>query len=373
MKRVIALILIVSACVDPYNPPEIAQSVPALIVDGFIKTNAESKFTLSWSQNITDDNVQIFETQATVWIEDEQGTTLPLTGDNQGNYYLSTQSLPASRYRLNIVTANARQFQSDFESVVATPPIDSINWKLTNDAGVAFTISTHDNATQEGFYKWTFEETWEYRSAFAASIIFDPVTGEVKPRTDFIYQCWRSGSNTDILLESTTRLQENRVSEFQLTSFLQNSEKARYKYSILVQQQALTKKAFDYWKQVKQSTENLGTIFGPLPHQVMGNIKCISHPSEIAVGYFSICSVTNQRAFVSYQQLPTPPQYITQYSNCQIFEVDLDLVNTVVESSLLVDPIYIGNGPMISGYRYSSFFCVDCRLGGGTTVKPDYW
>ena len=55
MKRVIALILIVSACVDPYNPPEIAQSVPALIVDGFIKTNAESKFTLSWSQNITDD------------------------------------------------------------------------------------------------------------------------------------------------------------------------------------------------------------------------------------------------------------------------------------------------------------------------------
>lgn len=373
MKRLLALILIASACVDPYNPPEIADSAPVLIIDGFIKTNAESKITLSWSQNLTDTYAPTFETQATVWIEDELGTTYPLVGNNLGSYYLTQQQLQAPRYRLHITTADAREYQSNFENVYETPAIDSVNWKLTNNLGVAFTISTHDNTRQEGFYKWTYEETWEYRSAYAASIVFDPTAGEVKPRTENIYQCWRTGGNTDILIESTTRLQENRVSEFQLTSFLQNSEKARYKYSILVQQQTISKNAFDYWKQVKQSTEDLGTIFGPLPHQVVGNIKCTSHPNQIAVGYFSISSVSTLRESVSYLQLPIPPRYITQYSTCETYEISPGLVSTFTGPYLLIDPIYIGNGPMISGYRYGSYFCVDCRFVGGTTIQPDFW
>lgn len=372
MKRIVFLILIVSACIDPYNPPEINQSVPVLIIDGFITSGGDSKLTLSWSQNITDLNQPQFEASATVWIEDEAGTKHYLTSDDQGNYYLSEQVLPAPNYRLHIITGNSKQYQSNFEPIIQTPAIDSINWKLTNTKGVAFTVSTHDDSSTEGFYKWTFEETWEYRSAFGSSIKVD-ASGEVVPRTENIYQCWRTLTNTEILIESTTRLQKNQVSEFQLTDFLQNSERARYKYSILVKQQAITKAAFNYWKQVKQSTENLGTIFGPLPHQVIGNIKCISNPKEIAVGYFSLSSVSSQRAFVSFLQLPIPPQYITQYSTCEAFQISPSQASSFTGPYILIDPVYIGNGPMLAGYRYGSYFCVDCRYVGGTTTKPDFW
>ncbi|MBX2897739.1 MAG: DUF4249 domain-containing protein [Cyclobacteriaceae bacterium] len=372
MKRLLILIMSVSACVDPYNPPEISQSVPALIIDGFINSGGDSKLTLSWSQNIGDSDQPQYETAATVWIEDEAGTQHYLNSDNTGSYYLYAQPLPATRYQLRIITANARHYQSDFEPVLQTPSIDSVRWRLTDTAGVAFHVSTHDDQPASGFYKWTFEETWEYRSAFISSIQLD-ASNQVVPRTEYINQCWRTLTNTDILIESTTRLQKNQVSQFQLTSFLQNSERARYRYSLLARQQAITQAAYNYWKQVKQSTEDLGTLFGPLPHQVNGNIKCTSHPTEIAIGYFSISTVSSERAFVSFLQLPIPTQYITQYNGCEALEITPTMVSSFGGPYLLIEPIYIGFGPMLAGYKYGSYFCVDCRYAGGTTTKPDFW
>ncbi|HNR73147.1 MAG: hypothetical protein UZ12_BCD005000914 [Bacteroidetes bacterium OLB12] len=370
---IIILILVVVACVDPYNPPEIRQSTPILIVDGFINSNADSKLTLSWSQNIGDTNEPQVEAFALVWLQDLFGNSYHLPGDNQGNYYLQAQPLTSPIYRLHIETGNSKRYQSDFEPVLQTPPIDSVTWKLTDSGGVAFSVSTHDDISAEGFYKWTYEETWEYRSAYAASIQFDEATGQVVPRTDNIFQCWQTQTSPGILIESTTRLQKNQVSEFQLTSFSQNSERAKHRYSILVKQQAITRNAFNYWKQVRQTTEDLGTLFGPLPNQVIGNIKCISNPNEIAVGYFSIGSISSKRAFVSATQLPIPPRYYTRYDACENSEISPGQVSTINGIYLLIDPVYIGNGPMISAYRYGSYFCVDCRYAGGTTTKPDFW
>ncbi|MBX2915045.1 MAG: DUF4249 domain-containing protein [Cyclobacteriaceae bacterium] len=374
MKRLFIFILILIAwgCVDPYNPPEIRKAAPVLIIDGFINSSGNSKLTLSWSQNIGDVNQPHFETSATVWIEDKTGTKHYLSSDNHGSYSLNSQLLPATHYRLHITTSNGKQYQSDFEPIMQTPLIDSVNWKLTNTGGVAFHVSTHDDFSSVGYYKWTFEETWEYRSAFISSIQLD-ASNQVVPRTEYINQCWRTLTNTDILVESTTRLQKNQVSQFQLTTFLQNSERARHRYSLLAKQQAITQAAYNYWKQVKQSTEDLGTLFGPLPHQVSGNIKCTSHPNEIAIGYFSISTVSTQRAFVSFLQLPTPPQYITQYSGCEAREITPTMVSSFSGPYLLIEPIYIGFGPMLAGYKYGSYFCVDCRYAGGTTTKPDFW
>ncbi|MBN8577097.1 MAG: DUF4249 domain-containing protein [Cytophagales bacterium] len=373
MRRALFFFIILGSCIDPYQPPELSSSAPFLIVDGFINTSGTSKLTLSWSQNVLDINTPNFETQATVWIEDEQGVVLNLISDSQGNYILPSQPLPSTNYRLMILTSTSRQFQSDFVPVLQTPPIDSVTWHLTDDLGVAFTVSTHDDLTPEGLYKWTFEETWEYRSAFGASVEFDPNTKVVKPRIENIYQCWRTEGNKDILVESTTRFKENKVSKFKLATFLQNSEKAKYKYSTLVKQQAISKEAFNYWKQVRQTTENIGTLFGPVPYKVEGNIHSSSNPNEFAVGYFSISSVSTQRASVSFNQLPTPIQYVTHYKDCEAFEISLELVNFFTGPYLLIDPILVGNGPAISGYRYGSLFCVDCRHVGGTTTKPDFW
>ncbi|QLH32435.1 MAG: DUF4249 domain-containing protein [Cyclobacteriaceae bacterium] len=370
---IIILILVVVACVDPYNPPEIRQSSPVLIVDGFINSNADSKLTLRWSQNINDTNEPQVETAATVWLEDLEGATHFFTNDYQGNYYLYAQPLTSIAYRLHIETGNNKLYRSYYAPVIQSPQIDSVTWKLTDSGGVAFSVSTHDDAIAEGYYRWTYEETWEYRSAYAASIQFDEATGQVVPRTDYIFQCWQTLNSPGILIESTTRLQKNQVSEFQLTSFPQNWEEAKHRYSILVKQQAITRDAFNYWKQVKQTTEDLGTLFGPLPNQVIGNIKCISNPNEIVVGYFSIGSISTKRAFVSAAELPIPPRYYTRYDACEKFEVSPDQVSSINGIYLLIEPVYIGNGPMISGYRYGTPYCVDCRYTGGTTTKPDFW
>ncbi|HRG10996.1 MAG TPA: DUF4249 family protein, partial [Cyclobacteriaceae bacterium] len=78
---------------------------------------------------------------------------------------------------------------------------------------------------------------------------------------------------------------ENKVSEFVIDRFKLNSERFYSKYSALVKQQSLTEGAYSYWKQVKKTNQDLGTIFGPLPSEVIGNIQSLSDPKERVIGY----------------------------------------------------------------------------------------
>lgn len=74
MKRSFMFFLVgLSACIDPYNPPEIGQSESILVIDGFVNSSGPSKITLSRSQNLNDPSQPIYETGAEVWVEDTQG------------------------------------------------------------------------------------------------------------------------------------------------------------------------------------------------------------------------------------------------------------------------------------------------------------
>ena len=43
---------------------------------------------------------------------------------------------------------------------------------------------------------------------------------------------------------------------------------------------ALTRDQFNYWANLKKTTEYLGTIFDAQPSQLNNNIHCLSNPSE---------------------------------------------------------------------------------------------
>jgi len=146
----------------------------------------------------------------------------------------------------------------------------------------------------------------------------------------------------------------------------------RYKYSILVTQYSITKEAFDYWKQLKKTTEEIGTLFGPLPSQLTGNFSSIQNPKELVIGFFSIGSVAENRIFIESKELVAAAQYDTPYRNCELFSLLLPDVPDDI-GTLIVSDILSPNGPNIIGYTYAAEQCVDCRLTGGTLTKPDFW
>ncbi|MBL7870879.1 MAG: DUF4249 domain-containing protein [Cyclobacteriaceae bacterium] len=366
------MILLVG-CIDPYSPPVIEQGSAALVIDGFINVSGESTIQLSRTQNLIDAEVPQVETGATLWLEDETGIKIYLFETEHGKYFLPAQNFASHTYRLNIQTQNLREYRSSFESVKISPAIDSVTWNLTDNNSVQIKVNTHDVGNEEGFYRWTFDETWLYTSADESIYVYDYPSRSVQLRTDNIYQCYRTDKSSDLLIESTIRLSKNIVRDYPLKRISPNSERLRYKYSILTRQYAITQDAFNYWQQLKKTTEDLGTLFGPIPGQVTGNFQSLNDSNEPVIGYFAIGSVTTKRIFISFLELPTPTFYDIPYRDCEIYSLFNPDVQNFSGPYLLTHGIPNPNGPGIIGYYYGIASCIDCRLSGGVNTKPDFW
>ncbi|WP_373396898.1 DUF4249 family protein [Algoriphagus halophilus] len=98
------------------------------------------------------------------------------------------------------------------------------------------------------------------------------------------------------------------------------------RYSILISQKALDKGASDFWEIMRKNTDDLGSIFSPLPSNIGGNIKNDQNPNAPVVGYLSLGTVKQRRLFIGFQDiLPWPRLDVPEYFGC-IAEQDTILV-----------------------------------------------
>jgi hypothetical protein len=360
------------SCVEPYEPPTIENGAGILVVDGSLNTIGKSTIRLTRSQNLSETSNVNTELNALVSFEDETGSAFILTEDGNGNYSLPQQIFSLEKkYRVKIQTADSKEYASEFVPVVKNPSIDSVSWKVTSENGVQVYVNTHDPENKTQYYRWDYEESWKYVSAFNSR--FDWLNGYPVLRTNDIYNCYQTKPSGKIVIGSTARLSQNLISNFPLVYMEQRSEKIRFKYSILVKQFGLTKEAYEYWLQLQKNTESLGTLFDPQPSQLTGNLTCISDPSEPVLGYFIAGSASEERIFISSDNLPRASTYITSFSNC----ISLDtlfvfLLPLPKSKDFLIESLPSGPGT-ITAYSYTSAACADCRTAGGTTIKPDFW
>ncbi len=364
--------ILFNGCLDPYAPPKVSGSSNYLVVSGFLNAGGSCSITLSRSQLLSSTDVPASVSDASVFIQDENGVTSTLTFQGYGVYSNSNLNLDfQNTYRLHIVTSNGESYNSDYVPIVQSPPIDTVGWTLSQQGSVEpelnIYVSAQGNNNQSPYYFWNYKETWEYNAAYPTDLKL--INGQVVPNFDSTYFCWRTLSSTGILISSTKQLSQNVVNQFTITSNPDNSVKFLKGYSILVTQLSLTQDAFEYWQQLRATTENLGTIFGPLPSQFNGNIHSISNHSEPVFGFFSASSVSEKRIFIKPGQFPTPSAAVlTGYEDCQLNQLLVKDINNLGGSAIVSS---YGVGPV--GYNITSIDCVDCRLKGGTNIKPSFW
>lgn len=366
----ISCLVLLCQCLDPYNAPSTKENLNYLVVDAFLNgTDKYCKVALSRSSPLTGTAGIVIESNATVWLEDENGTLILLPEEKPGEY--SKNNLPLAKsikYRIKIVTQDGKEYVSDFSSVLATPPISDVTWEIDR-VGLNINVSTADASNKTHYYQWRFNETWLYKSAFDAVLKLE--NGSVVPLIEGTYKCWRSNASTDILINSSKNLDEDVISDFTLTTVPWSSPRLSEKYSTLVEQRALTKDAYDYQLQLKKNTEELGTLFDPLPSRIIGNITCTTSPDEFVLGYFTASQVQKKRMFVAAIEIKRPSgvsEIERGYERCM--EDTLGLGKNFGTRA----PIrYRYVGLDITGYFVSETTCVDCRYQGGTNIKPDFW
>jgi hypothetical protein len=367
--------LILFNCLEPYQPPEIQGDVGLLVVDGFLNGTENSALVkLSYATTLSSDSPPVMETGAFVSIEEEGGNVFSLNESDPGNYTIDNLLVDENkRYRLSIRTSSGEDFFSEYIEILNTPEIDSVTWK-PDDKGVNIFVNTHDPANKAEYYLWNYEETWEYNSSFYST--YKLVDGEAFQRSsnDQIYTCWTTTPSTEILVGSTTRLSEAIVRDFPITFVPGPTVKLSRRYSIDVRQRALSKEEYNFWTQLKKTTESLGGLFDALPTQVIGNMRGVS-PEKPVLGYFSGGRLTSTRLFILVQQLPEVLLRQRVTALCQ--QTDLDTLGvedlpTTPNYVLLVDPIYV-QGVGIVAYTTSRAVCIDCKVHGGTTTRPPFW
>jgi hypothetical protein len=373
----VLFVLICPACKQPYLPPVAKSNLGYLVVDGIIINGQDSTIiTLSRTENITDTvYVPIPETGALVTVVGQSNDSYVLNEQPGGRYVTDQLSLNnAETYQLKIITSNGKQYLSDPVPVKQTPPIDSIYWRQ-DSLGVSLSLSTHDPSNNTKYYRWDYTETWIYHSSEES--IADWTNNQIVLRdsTTQIYNCWGSDMSTVILIASSANLSQDVINLFPLTTIPHGSEKLNFLYSILVNQYAITSDEYDYLQTTKSYTEELGGLFDPQPSQIEGNIHCLTNPAEPVLGFINVSSLSSSRIFISYRSILPGWGYVPYYStdSCVNTFIPYSDLNTYLPPTGPRNYVFIGQTTIGNLYIVAPIFCGDCRIHGGTNIKPSFW
>lgn len=360
------------SCKEPYEPKIAGDQNNFLVVEGFIvpdtgTTNIYLSRTIGLNQN-----APIKENKAIVTVETEAGKSFILVNLGNGTYRIKSLNLGTAKARIKIV-AGQDVYYSSFETPLYTSVIDSVSFKQLSDKDVEVYVSTHSNDPNiQRYYYWSYQDTWSFTSQYTSAYYYDPLTEKVYPRLEDIHNCWRTESSTDILIGSSERLSTNVIENFKLLNIPYRSEKLGTKCSIEVKQYSLIKAAWQYWENLKKSTENLGSIFDAQPSLLRGNLYNQNNPNDIIVGYISISKPASKRIFINNAQVK--PWSSSLYDIVCIADTALNnefKAKFAGNGTVPIDRV-VNSADITLGYTRTSRKCADCTIHG-SNVKPPFW
>jgi hypothetical protein len=302
---ILLILLGAFACKERFNPPEVDTNLSYLTVEGLINTSGVDSTIIRVSRTVKlTSKVAIQpELRAVLTIEsNDNAVRRTLTERGSGIYFGIPLALDATKqYRLRIRTSGGKEYLSDFTEVKVSPPIDAIGFEAQSSGvqGVQIYANTHDATNKSRYYKWDFVETYKYNSSNFSSYIVDNRTIRQRnyPNED-IFNCWRTVNSSNIVLASTLKLTNDVVVKAPIKKIPPGDERLGLRYSIIVNQQVLTKDAFDFWEILRKNTEQVGSIFDAQPSQLQGNIHAVSNPAEIVIGYINAGTIQRKRIFI---------------------------------------------------------------------------
>jgi hypothetical protein len=274
-------------------------------------------------------------------------------------------------YRLLITTNTGEHYTSGHINPKVTPAIDSVYWQWEDD-GMQIYVSTHDLEGTTRYYKWDYEETWEVNSDFFSLYSYSNgvFTRRSVPETESLFRCWQHASAENIHFASSNQFEEDMII-YPLTNFAHQSDRTSVKYSILVNQRALTKEEFELLELIQKNSTATGSLFDPMPSEIRGNIKSIDKPDELVIGFIGAYTTQTKRVFVSAAQFDVDP--IAKCMEIEAYnENDFELFFGPPGSFIPIERFLSIDDPEYIKYTGAPKPCMDCRLRGNST-KPDFW
>jgi hypothetical protein len=370
-KIFLFLLLIQSGCKDPFEPKIAGEETGFLVVEGYINIgNKEvTSVSLSRTRKVSESFQQVWEQNAIVSIESENGNFFFLSNDGVGMYRSDSLSLsPNEKYRISILTTDEKQYYSEFVEPVITPEIDSVVWRRINE-GVGIFVSTHDPNNQIHYYQWDYDEVWEIRSDFFSFFKYENGQMQIRDFQETIdmHSCWKYDRPKDFITLSTASLSEDLVSMKQIILIPVSNEKISTKYSVLVKQHALVREEYEYMQLIRKNTDEVGSFSDPQPSELYGNISCVNDNQPV-VGFVGAYSTSRKRIIIKEREVPD--WNFTLYCEQFFVENNADTLSKYFADYFFIPTMSDGGG---GNYYGAPYYCVDCRRRDANNIKPDFW
>ncbi len=374
-------VLMLFSCREPYDPQILSENLGVLVVEGYLDTEGNpSELKISRTVQLSSDTVANPESGAQVFLNSEAGVSWRLPEVSPGIYLFEADIPETEVYRLEIELANGDRYESNELLPILTPEILEAGF-VRDENGVEVFVNTQGNEQVDDFL-WTFQETWIFRPYTQVGFIFDTLINDVRDRKkeEQIYNCFRSEPNPGILLETSSRFQDQVVFRQTITEIPEGNERLQARYSILISQMAIPSDAVSFWETLKRNTEDIGSIFSPLPSLISGNMVSLDKDSPV-VGQVNLGVVRQKRIYINRQEIAPWPYVEELLAGCFVLP-DPILIGTFNFShyfqhgTILPALPYMGDGQSpsmgILGYYAIEKRCGDCSLYADIN-KPDFW
>ena len=373
---VLVLAAVFQACRTPFDPEVPSEKTSFLVVEGYLDSNGlRSKLKLSRSVPL--DSLTAFqpETGASVFLSSDSGESFGFIEGEAGSYLFEADLSESGFYTLEIVLRNGERYRSDPMRPIQTPEIIDAGY-LRDEEGVEVFVTTQGDENADDFL-WTFEETWIYRPRIRSNFIYDEAINDVRTRTQEEQNalCFKSEESSELQLETSSRFEEQVVFRQTITQIPKGDERIMERYSILISQKAIEEEAVEFWEILKKNTEDIGSIFSPLPSLIGGNIHSLDDSSTPVIGQVSLGVIQQRRVYIDLVDV-SPWNYLDPaFNDCLIGqEVVLIKDYSVFRSGSIVpvNPLIPPGGTRPIGYFPTTRRCSDCRLYA-SPVTPDFW
>jgi hypothetical protein len=386
-----ALLLLCTNCISPYEP-QIQGENGVLVVDGSLIKGHEKQVVMISETAPISQPVFLPVEKCQVRIADNTGNEFVFSEESPGKYVANIDDAQLDynkQYKLMFTTSSGDDYESDYQVLLETAPVDSLYFKSEyryssatgkeTTSGLQFYVDLDAPNDASRYYRWVLEETWEEHSKSEIWAVYDGQ--KIKPfyPRDSLYRCWVTGNVTGLYAASTINLSENRIKKVPLHFLESNSSKLSIKYCATVSQYALNEDAYDYWYEKERELNESGNIYTIQPSQPKSNIHNINHADEKVLGFFWVASLTQKHVFAHVNNDPTETgscSSVAVYYETEDFDKVSPLLYAALSAfaDLLPDPpIYIA---LEHGTNYNIILtpgCVDCRANGGEARKPDFW
>lgn len=330
------LFLFIDGCIDPFDVNTLPAE-PVLVVDGLI-TDQPGPYSvrLFMSSAPSDDSDGLdLVTGASVWIENDQGLSVPLNEVEPGMYMTDPAAIRGQvglAYSLRMILGDGTEVRSTVETLMPAGEIDSVYGALAENSinqtdptqpqdAINFYVNGRSDPTNlSGLQRWRSTViyeimTWpEYRTRMENDIrVPDPVpcSGYINSQgllkavdTCSCCRCWVYEYSRRAVVSPNRFSEGNEYRNISVAEVPFSGDRFFYKFFLEVEQMSVSERVFDFWRRVSAQQEGTGSLFQPNAIRIKGNMHCVTDPRQEVFGVFSASAVMRRSMFLTRRQLP---------------------------------------------------------------------